>query len=88
MKYCTLGTILMTLAFSVPAASGLLVGLVGLTTSAAQADIFCGRFGCQETGRTIRRNGSYYRGLGRPAGYYQINGIQPKTDNKQVQPAR
>jgi|SwirhirootsSR3_FD_contig_21_4234782_length_528_multi_3_in_0_out_0_2 hypothetical protein len=88
MKYCALGTMLMTLAFGVPAASGLAVGLVGLTTSAAQADIFCGRFGCQETGRTLRRNGSYYRGLGRPAGYNEINGIKPKTDNKQTQPAR
>ena len=88
MKYCALGTILIAFAFGVPTASGLLVGLIGLTTSPAQADIFCGRLGCRETGRTLRRNGSYYRGLGLPAGYHQANGTQPKTDNKQAQPTR
>ena len=87
MKYYALGTILIALASSLPAASGLLIGSVALSTS-AQADIRCGRLGCRETGRTIRRNGSYYRGLGLPAGYHQANGTLPKTDSKQLQPSR
>jgi hypothetical protein len=35
-------------------------------STAAQADIACWKLGCRETGRTLRRNGSYYRGLGLP----------------------
>ena len=87
MKYYALGTILIALVSSLPTASGLLIGSVALSTS-AQADIRCGRLGCRETGRTIRRNGSYYRGLGLPAGYHQANGTLPNTDSKQVQPSR
>jgi len=51
------------LALGLPTASGVLVGTVALSTP-AQADVACGRLGCRETGKTIRRNGSYYRGLG------------------------
>ena len=51
----------------VPTASSFFVGMVAFST-AAQADIACWKLGCRETGRTLRRNGSYYRGLGLPAG--------------------
>jgi hypothetical protein len=70
------------LALGVPTVPALLLGTVTLSVP-AKADIVCNRGGCRETGRTIRRNGSYYRGLGLPAGYHQINGTQPKTVNKQ-----
>jgi hypothetical protein len=82
MKFGALATIGFTLAFGLPATSSFFVGIVVLTTP-AQADIRCTRMGCRETGKTIRRNGSYYRGLGLPAGYHQANGTQPK---QQAQP--
>ena len=82
MKFGALATIGFTLAFGLPAASSFFVGIIVLTTP-AQADIRCTRMGCRETGKTIRRNGSYYRGLGLPAGYHQTNGTQPK---QQAQP--
>jgi hypothetical protein len=87
MKYSALGTIVVVLALGLPTVSGgFLIGMVALSIS-AQADIACGRLGCRETGRTLRRNGSYYRGLGLPTSYHQADGNNPpKTDNKQVQP--
>jgi hypothetical protein len=82
MNFGALATIGFTLVFGLPAASSFFVGIIVLTTP-AQADIRCTRMGCRETGKTIRRNGSYYRGLGLPAGYHQANGTQPK---QQAQP--
>jgi hypothetical protein len=76
-----------TLALGLPTVSGFIVGVLALSTP-AQADIACNRLGCRETNRTIRRNGSYYRGLGLPAGYHKANGTTPKTYNRQVQPPR
>jgi hypothetical protein len=81
MKFGALATIGFTLAFGLPAASSFFVGIIVLTTP-AQADIRCTRMGCRETGKTIRRNGSYYRGLGLPAGYHQTNGTQPKEQSQ------
>jgi len=81
MKFGALATIGLTLAFGLPVASSFFVGMVVLTTP-AQADIRCRRMGCYETGKKIRRNGSYYRGLGLPDGYHQINGTQPKQQSQ------
>jgi hypothetical protein len=78
MKYYALGTIAVALAVGVPTASGVFV--VSSSTS-AQADIVCGRLGCRETGRTIRRNGSYYRGLG----FGSQTQNQPKADSTKQQ---
>ena len=77
MKYCALATMGFALAFGVPTASAF--------STAAQADIACWKLGCRETGRTLRRNGSYYRGLGLPAGYHQARGTSVTIDRKPVQ---
>ena len=84
MKYRALATMGFALAFGVPTASSFFVGMVAFST-AAQADIACWKLGCRETGRTIRRNGSYYRGLGLPAGYHQARGTSVTIDRKPVQ---
>jgi len=81
MKFCALATMWFALAFGLTTVSGFLVETVVLTTP-AKADIACGRLGCRETGRTLRRNGSYYRGLGLPASYNQINRTQPKANKR------
>jgi hypothetical protein len=70
------------LAFSVPVTTGFFTVIAGLST-AAQADIACGRMGCRETGRTIKRNGSYYRGLGFGT---QAQSNQPKVGSFKQQP--
>ena len=84
MKYCALATMGFALAFGVPTASSFFVGMVAFSTE-AQADIACWKLGCRETGRTIRRNGSYYRGLGLPAGYHQARGTSVTIDKKPLQ---
>jgi hypothetical protein len=85
MKYCALATMGFALAFGFPTASSFFVGMVAFST-AAQADIACLKLGCRETGRTLRRNGSYYRGLGLPAGYHQARGTSVAIDKKLLQP--
>jgi hypothetical protein len=82
MKYYALGAFAVAVAIGAPSASGFFSGMVALSTP-AQADIACGRLGCRETGRTIRRNGSYYRGLGFGS---QAQGNQPKADSAKQQP--
>jgi hypothetical protein len=81
MRNCTFGAIAVALALGVPVTTGFFTVIAGLST-AAQADIACGRMGCRETGRTIKRNGSYYRGLGFGS---QTPSNQPKADSSKQQ---
>ena len=83
MKYCALTIMGSALAFGLPTVSSFSVGMVAFST-AAHADIVCWKLGCRETGRTIRRNGSYYRGLGLPAGYHLARGTA--VDKTPLQP--
>ena len=85
MKYRALATMGFALAFGLPTVSSFSVGMVAFST-AAQADIVCWKLGSRETGRTIRRNGSYYRGLGLPAGYHLARGSSLTIDKKPLQP--
>ena len=85
MKYWALASMGFALAFGIPTASGFFVGMAAFSTT-AQADIVCWKLGCRETGRTIRRNGSYYRGLGLPAGYHLARGTSITLDKKPLQP--
>jgi hypothetical protein len=55
-------------------------------STVAQADIACWKLGCRETGLTLGRNGSNYRGLGVPAGYHQARGTSVTIDKKPLQP--